>query len=83
VGSYALYNLTTGNYNLGLGYKAGENLTSGSGNVIIGYDIDAPSATASNQLNIGNLIFGTGLDGRNATLSSGNVGIGTTAPTGS
>ena len=82
VGSYALYNLTTGNYNLGLGYKAGENLTSGSGNVIIGYDIDAPSATASNQLNIGNLIFGTGLDGRNGTLSSGNVGIGTTAPTG-
>jgi len=80
VGSYALYNLTTGNYNLGLGYKAGENLTSGSGNVIIGYDIDAPSATASNQLNIGNLIFGTNLDGRNATLSTGNVGIGTTAP---
>ena len=80
MGSYALYNLTTGNYNLGLGYKAGENLTSGSGNIIIGYDIDAPSATASNQLNIGNLIFGTNLDGRNATLSSGNVGIGTTSP---
>jgi len=80
VGSFALYNLTTGNYNLGLGYKAGENLTSGSGNIIIGYDIDAPSATGSNQLNIGNLIFGTNLDGRNTTLSSGNVGIGTTNP---
>jgi len=80
VGSYALYNLTTGNYNLGLGYKAGENLTSGSGNIIIGYDIDAPSATANNQLNIGNLIFGTGLDGRNGTLSAGGVGIGIADP---
>jgi len=56
-GSSALNYNTTGNYNLGLGYKAGENLTSGSGNIIIGYDIDAPSATADNQLNIGNLIL--------------------------
>ena len=39
---------------------------------IIGYDIDAPSATASNQLNIGGLIYGD--------INGGKVGIGTTTP---
>ncbi len=38
-----------------------------------------PSQTASNQLNIGNLIYATGL-GSGTTLSTGNVGIGTTVP---
>ena len=41
--------------------------------------MQAPSATASNQLNIGNLIFGTGLSGTGSTIA-GNVGIGTTTP---
>jgi hypothetical protein len=34
----------------------------------------------SNSLNIGNLIFGTGVDGTNTTVSSGNIGIGTPTP---
>jgi hypothetical protein len=38
------------------------------------------SPTASNQLNIGNLIYGTGLSGTGATVSTGNIGIGTTTP---
>jgi len=33
------------------------------------------------MLNIGNLIYATGLDGSGTTLSTGNVGIGTTSPT--
>src|SRR5205823_5774050 len=37
-------------------------------------------ANGSNQLNIGNLLFGTGLDGEGTTLSSGSIGIGTTSP---
>ena len=61
-----------GEYNIALGHKAGENLTTGSNNIIIGANIDAPSATGNDQLNIGNLIYGN--------LSSGNVGIGTTDP---
>ncbi len=32
------------------------------------------------QLSIGNLIFGTGIDGTGSTLSSGNVGIGDATP---
>ena len=72
VGYRAGYGITTGSNNLLLGYQAGDALTSGSNNIAIGYDVDLPSATASNQLNIGNAIYGN--------LSTGNVGIGTTAP---
>lgn len=80
IGYYALGASGGGSNNIGIGYVAADNLTSGSGNIMIGNQIDAPSATASNQLNIGNLIFGTGLDGTGATVSGGNIGIGTTTP---
>ncbi len=72
--------IMTGSNNLLLGYQAGDSLTTGSNNIAIGYDIELPSNTGSNQLSIGNLIFGTGIDGTGTTLSSGNVGIGTTSP---
>ena len=74
------YANTTGSNNILVGYEAGYNVTTGSNNILIGYDIDAQSATQSNQLSIGNLIFGTGLDGTGTTLSSGNIGIGTSTP---
>jgi hypothetical protein len=78
VGVNAGIAVTTGDNNLFLGRAAGDNVTTGSNNLIIGYNIDAPSATANNQLSIGNLIFGTGIDGTGTTVSSGNIGIGTT-----
>ena len=71
---------TNGNNNILIGYQAGNNITTGASNIIIGCDIDAPSATSANTLNIGNLIFATGVNGTGTTLSTGNVGIGTTAP---
>lgn len=67
MGYQALKN-TTGNNNLALGSLAGDALTSGSSNIIIGYGADVPSATASNQLSIGNLIYGN--------TSTACVGIG-------
>lgn len=80
-GREAGYNLQTGaNNNILIGYNAANSMTTGANNLIIGYDVEAPSNTASNQLNIGNLIFGTGIDGTGTTLSSGNIGIGTTSP---
>ncbi|PCI29262.1 hypothetical protein COB55_02470, partial [Candidatus Wolfebacteria bacterium] len=82
VGYRAGYGNTSGANNIYLGYQAGDNITTGSNNLIIGYDVDAPSASNSNQLNIGNLIFGTGIDGTGTTISSGNIGIGTTTPWG-
>ncbi len=72
--------LTTGDNNILIGYKAGENINSGSSNIVIGYDIDAPLPAGNNQLSIGNLIYGTGVDGINTTLSTGNIGIGTSSP---
>ena len=81
LGYFSLGYNTTGNNNIAIGYQAGDNLDTGSNNIVIGYDINAPSATSANTLNIGNLIFATGVDGTQNTLSTGNVGIGITAPT--
>ncbi len=81
IGYRAGYSAQTGaSNNILLGYQAADNLTTGANNIVIGYDIDIASTTRSNQLNIGNLIFGTGIDGTGTSLSSGNVGIGTTTP---
>jgi hypothetical protein len=55
-------------------------VTTGSNNISIGNDVAVASATASNQLNIGNLIYGTTLSGTGATISTGNIGIGIKAP---
>jgi len=71
--------VTTGSNNSLFGSYAGDNLTSGSSNIILGYNIDAQSATASGQISIGNLIFGTDV-GTGTTASTGNVGIGVVAP---
>ena len=47
---------------------------------MLGYDIALSSTNNSNQLNIGNLIFGTAINGQGTTVSTGNGGIGTTWP---
>jgi hypothetical protein len=70
--------VTTGTYNTLIGYQAGDNITSGVNNIVIGTG-DVVTATASNQLNIGNAIWGTGLTGT-GTTDAGLIGIGTNAP---
>lgn len=55
-------------------------VTTGGNNIAIGTNVAVPLATGSNQLDIGNLIYGTGLSGTGATVSTGNIGIGTTSP---
>lgn len=73
LGSFAGAGLTgAANNNTLLGYQAGNSITSGAGNIIIGNDVDTPTATTGNYLNIGNTIYGN--------LSTGSVGIGTTGP---
>jgi hypothetical protein len=79
-GTGALGAVSTGSNNTAVGYYAGDNLTTGSNNIILGNNIDFASATDSNQLNIGNIIYGVNIDGTGSTLSSGNIGIGTTTP---
>ncbi|MBI4802922.1 MAG: hypothetical protein HY796_10405 [Elusimicrobia bacterium] len=68
------YGLSTGSRNILLGWQAGDSLTTGSDNIIIGYNADAPAASTSSFLNIGNAIYGN--------LSNGNVSIGTTSSLG-
>ena len=81
VGYQSAFTITTGSNNTFLGHTAGDQITTGSNNIVIGYDIDVPTATSSNTLNIGNLLFGTGIDGADTTISSGNIGIGVVTPT--
>ncbi|WP_435522262.1 hypothetical protein [Chryseobacterium indoltheticum] len=59
---------------------AGNTLENGNENIVIGLNQNLASNTASNQLNIGGAIFGTGLTGTQAA-PAGNIGIGTTNPT--
>ncbi len=71
---------TGGNSNTVIGYRAADTLTTGSKNIVIGYNIDTPTPTSSNTLNIGNLIYGTNINGQNTEISSGSIGIGVVSP---
>jgi hypothetical protein len=79
VGYQALLN-NNGSNNVALGYAAANNITTGTNNVVIGYNSSAPSATASGQLNIANIIYGTGNTSTGNTVSAGLIGIGVQAP---
>lgn len=59
LGSEALNKIAGGIGNIGIGYQAGNIATAGDENIFIGYGVQAPiSGTESNQLNIGNWIYG-------------------------
>jgi UDP-3-O-[3-hydroxymyristoyl] glucosamine N-acyltransferase len=89
VGINALTSITSGNGNVAFGYAAGSTFNTGSNNVLIGDqagigmtsgdnnifigNVNGSSATASNQLNIGDLLFGN--------FANGNIGIGVENPT--
>jgi hypothetical protein len=80
LGFQAGTDLTTGMKNIILGTQIlpGTGLTSGSNNILIGDSLQAGlSNTGSNQLNIGNLLFGSGLSS-GSTVSTGTISIGTT-----
>jgi hypothetical protein len=64
------YNLTTGNNNSFFGAFAGRDLITGDNNIAVGYNAQLPSTSSSNQLSIGNWIYG----------NNGNVGIWTSTP---
>lgn len=89
IGDYANENLYLGgSKNIAIGSFANRqwpggyaaNGTQGSRNIIIGDSINLPVGNSSNQLNIGNMIYGNGLNGYQETVSTGNIGIGVKIP---
>mgnify|MGYP000538285833 CR=1 FL=1 len=71
---------TIASNNSALGSIAGNLNTTGGRNVFIGLGANAASATASGQLSIQNIIYGTGNIATGTNISTGNIGIGTNAP---
>jgi len=69
VGQGSLVQCTSGTHNTGLGAYAGSSVTTGSYNIYIGENVDG-DATASNQLSIGDIIYGD--------LSTGDIWTKTT-----
>ena len=67
---------TSADNNIAVGYQAGNGITSGASNIVIGYDVDAMSATANSQLNIGDTIYGDLANDRIRIGGSGTVGVG-------
>jgi hypothetical protein len=84
IGTMSGYNISSGLGNTFLGYMSGYNISSGSNNIVIGQNVDVPSATANQQLNIGNIIYGTNIYGGQSLSSApalnGRIGIGTSSP---
>ena len=84
LGYQAGYNVTTGYSNLLLGdnTQTTGGITTGFGNIGLGSNVFFPSATANNQLNIGNLIYGTVPATTTAFQlpTSGSLGVGTSSP---
>jgi trimeric autotransporter adhesin len=74
IGFEALYLLNSpGNENTAIGTNAGKFLLSGSRNIIIGQNTDVPINTGSNQLNIGNTVYGTGIGTTTAKIGIGEL----------
>ena len=73
LGAQAGYSLSNGSAdNIFLGVQAGYNVTTGTGNIIIGDGQDTSAATASNELNLGGLLYGD--------LAAKTIGISTRSP---
>jgi hypothetical protein len=88
IGVRALEGYTTGHYNIGIG---GDNPTApsqywtGSNNILLGYNVKASSAAADNELNIGNVLYGTNMynspnDVEAGINTPGKIGIGIATP---
>jgi hypothetical protein len=82
VGAEALRMRKTGDYNTALGTSAGREFLRGDYNIIIGANIELPDTVGSNQLNIGDVIYGTNLyHPTTDPATPARIGIGTDGST--
>ncbi len=75
IGTYAGSNVNGASNNVFIGYQAGNAITTGASNILMGVAVDAPTATTSNHMNIGDIIYASGV--YNATA---HIGIMNTSP---
>lgn len=82
VGAGAFSGLVNGSDNIAIGYAAAPSLIGGSNNIFIGANTNVTArGNYSNTLNIGNLIFGSGLGQlQNNQYPVGAVGVGVITP---
>lgn len=80
IGFRSLLGITTGKGNITVGDSAGHTTTTGFRNIVMGTNITTSSATADYEMNIGGLLFGTGMTAT-GTSNAGLIGIRTNAPT--
>lgn len=71
LGAQACQSMQDADNNICIGRASGSTITTGQTNIMIGLSAQPSSATASNELNLGNTIFGTGM-----TTVNGKIGIG-------
>jgi hypothetical protein len=72
---------TTGSDNVAVGSGAATGISTGSQNVGIGYQVQVADGTANGQLTIQNAIYGVSNTAVSSSVSSGNIGLYTKAPT--
>ena len=89
IGYQAGFDATNASYSNLIGWQAGKTFTSnniGTNNIIIGTNISLPNAT-TNAINIGGVLFGTGVynytntDPSITAQTNGKIGIGVVSPT--
>ena len=80
LGTFTCDLVSTGGQNTFIGEATGSTTATGNGNIAIGYDIALPVNNGSSQLDIGNIIFGTGVNSESSSTPAGLIGIGTSTP---
>lgn len=81
LGGFAGQYLNASSNNVYLGYGAGNQFTHNAGdkNLLVGYNAFPAVFAGSNQLNLGNVLWGSGCSGTGQT-AAGSLSIGVTAP---
>ena len=74
IGAQAGLSLSSGDDNTLLGTAAGYSITSGYQNIIIGADMDTPTATTNQYLNIGGNIYGSLAYPKKVSLNTSTLG---------
>lgn len=75
IGSSSGQAISTGGDNVCVGYQAGNVITSGGSNIIIGSGTDPTGATVSDELNIGDVLFGTLTANQNLTINAATISV--------